>query len=834
MRRRNWLVPLIVTSTAAALASAADPAAPSHAWRRPAGVPPERVPVRRPQVAPALAATLPQLSASQLRFAALNMNFTSLASVAVPDPPDLADFVADRLKLLQLGKALFWEQQMGSDEQACASCHFHAGADSRSRNQINPGFRNTVPSGGDNTFGNSPLHPRSRPRFGPDVQLTRADFPLHRLADPADAHSALLSDTNDVISSQGAFSAAFIGIGIPFDAGTPSSVGSGLGAIFHLGGNLVRSVAPRNTPSVVNAVFNHRNFWDSRARAEFNGTDPIGALDPTSLVAEAVPADGSALLHAVRIGNASTASQADGPPLSDVEMSFSGRRFADLGRKMLGPQIQPLALQRVALDDSVLGSLSRQQIAPGAAGLLASYGDLVRAAFQQRWWDGGSWKVDLSSGAPVLVRSSTIGPDLFTFGEYNFPLFFGLAIREYESALVADGTPFDRFMEGDNAALGSDQLAGFQLFLGKARCAFCHGGPELTNAGITNVARRGLLEVLDGRPPVPDLLERMVMGDGTIAVYDTGHYNIGVRPTSEDLGLGATIGPLDLPLSNARRFEDCVKTAVAGGATVASANETCGVSRILARPFEAERLLQQASALLGNPSSVTSLFATADSLLGPNDPLIFSSPDLLAGSMPLRQIRDLLQAMPGAQRPAVQRLLRSATLLLPDPVDPGFDEENPFAPPLQPDERVAADGAFKVPGLRNVALTAPYFHNGGQLTLAQVVEFYDRGGDFRDRNAADLDPDIQPLHLTAAERAQLVAFLEALTDDRVRNERAPFDHPSLSVPEGGTPGVTTMTFFPGVSVLDDRFELPEVGATGTAIPLGTPATPFASFPDPPR
>ena len=48
------------------------------------------------------------------------------------------------------------------------------------------------------------------------------------------------------------------------------------------------------------------------------------------------------------------------------------------------------------------------------------------------------------------------------------------------------------------------------------------------------------------------------------------------------------------------------------------------------------------------------------------------------------------------------------------------------------------DGAFKVPGLRNVELTGPYFHNGGQATLGQVVEFYDRQADFADVNIADV------------------------------------------------------------------------------------------------
>ena len=44
--------------------------------------------------------------------------------------------------------------------------------------------------------------------------------------------------------------------------------------------------------------------------------------------------------------------------------------------------------------------------------------------------------------------------------------------------------------------------------------------------------------------------------------------------------------------------------------------------------------------------------------------------------------------------------------------------------------RVAVDGAFKTPSLRNVELTGPYFHNGGASTLMQVVEFYARGGNF--------------------------------------------------------------------------------------------------------
>ena len=94
------------------------------------------------------------------------------------------------------------------------------------------------------------------------------------------------------------------------------------------------------------------------------------------------------------------------------------------------------------------------------------------------------------------------------------------------------------------------------------------------------------------------------------------------------------------------------------------------------------------------------------------------------------------------------------------------------------------DGAFKTPGLRNIELTGPYMHNGGKSTLKQVVDFYDRGGDFAIANRDNLAPDIQPLGLSETQKDDLVAFLLSLTDDRVRNKKAPFDHPSICVPMG--------------------------------------------------
>jgi len=67
---------------------------------------------------------------------------------------------------------------------------------------------------------------------------------------------------------------------------------------------------------------------------------------------------------------------------------------------------------------------------------------------------------------------------------------------------------------------------------------------------------------------------------------------------------------------------------------------------------------------------------------------------------------------------------------------------------------------FKVPSLRNVAVTAPYMHDGSLATLEDVVAHYNRGG----RSHPNKSPLIRPLDLTAEEEAQLVAFLKALTD----------------------------------------------------------------------
>jgi len=557
-----------------------------------------------------------------------------LRGARVPEPPNLSEFIRDRKAAIVLGKALFWDMQLGSDGiQACASCHFNAGADSRSKNQVNPGTLHggiAFQTGG-----------------GANYQLQPEDYPFHRLAEPDDRSSPLLSDSNAVTASQGVFLLQFLDIvpGSSEDRGRlqPDSV-------FSVGGTNVRRVEPRNTPTVINAVFNFRNFWDGRAQNEFNGVNPFGPRDPNAKVLKEV-APGTLADVRVSLKNSSLASQAVGPPVSDFEMSYAGRSFPKLGKKMLS--LRPLAKQLVHPEDGVLGPFSRTP----QPGLRVSYAELVAAAFRPEWWDSTVIiRID-PDGKRTFSNSppSSQSTDAFTLAEYNFSLLFGLAIQMYESTLISDDTPVDRLLDGDLQALSEEQRRGLAVFVGKGKCLECHGGPELTNASVDNVERAFLI--------------RMRMGDARLAVYDSGFYNTGVRPTLEDVGLGGS-DPFGAPLSVAR-------------------------------------LVQQGHS---------------------------TDPNLL--------------------------------------------------PPLRANERVAVDGSFKTPGLRNVELTAPYFHNGGARTLVEVVEFYDRGGDFHEANIENLDPNIRTLRFTEGEDEALVALLKGFTDERVRLRKAPFDHPQLFVPNG--------------------------------------------------
>jgi cytochrome c peroxidase len=107
-----------------------------------------------------------------------------------------------------------------------------------------------------------------------------------------------------------------------------------------------------------------------------------------------------------------------------------------------------------------------------------------------------------------------------------------------------------------------------------------------------------------------------------------------------------------------------------------------------------------------------------------------------------------VEVAPGEVIPFSRELIRSISE--PRPPDLGR-----FEVTLNPEDK----WRFKTPGLRNVALTAPYMHDGSLRTLEEVVRFYVRGGVPHE----GLDPLLRPVDLTGEEIGALVAFLESLT-----------------------------------------------------------------------
>lgn len=614
-----------------------------------------------------------------------------------PPAPDLSAYVKDDNALLILGKALFWDQSVGSNDVACATCHFHAGADSRSKNQLNPGLL-----ANDSTFGK--LGGGAYPSGGtaaPNYQLKRSDFPLFRLADEANRDSAITFETNDVVSSQGAMFGEYIGqypqTRTPLDGCTTDAIDP----IYHADGKNVRRVEPRNTPTMINAVYFRRNFWDGRATNFFNGVTPFGERDAGAVVAKY---DGGWSTAKVAIPNLSLASQSVGPITSDLEMICRGRSLAEFGRKVL-PR-QPLARQKVHAGDALLGSMISKRTLN--MGLTGTYADLVRRAFKPEWWQGG-------------VQPEGMPAPGYTQAEGNFSLFWGVAVARYQASLISDQAKYDKVQNG-LANFSAQEKQGLDLFRSsRTGCIFCHGGPLFSTATFPSGPPGKFIDRVPGATGVPHLI-------------DDGFFNIGVRPTEEDPGVGG-LDPWGRPLSLSRQY-------------MAKHSTTAADDDQIAEP-------------------------------------------------------GLLDAIDGC------------TMLTKFNNTPG----NKCAPT---DAQIAAeeifvDGAFKTPSLRNVDLTGPYFHYGAYASLDEVLAFYRRGGDRRlisipgdvrtdttgkAPNHTNLSGAIVPLSITDDEAKAIVAFLKTLTDDRVRCEKGPFDHPSLRVPNGMTNGV------------EDYIEVPAVGATG--------------------
>jgi cytochrome c peroxidase len=936
----------------------------------------------------------PPPSAKELDLPAVIETISGLGVVDEVSGDGANGFIKDEAAAVALGKAFYWDMQVGSDGVACGTCHYHAGADARDTNQLAPGLKG----------GNATFDPTPSGGGGPNYTLKAADFPI---------------DTDDVVSSQGTFSATFNDVhpGAPGKDGradddctivSPDPFG------FHLNNINVRRVEPRNTPTVINAAFNHRNFWDGRANNIFNGVDPFGQRNTGARVLEKQGAN--VVPISVAFENSSLASQSVGPPSSAFEMScgedlmtLANRNLLKIGKKMVSAEA--LAGQRVHLGDSVLGPYSAHPKdgldGPGNSGI--PYSDLIEAAISDRFWDSNKLfdedKNEIGSGAPANT-------DEYTQMEANFSLIWGLAIQSYLRTLVSDDAPYDQWAEdpgneerstdegNGRGILTAQQMRGMDLFFTndlnldggpktglRANCSTCHQGPFFSTATfpftieeesgefpeqeqLVERMRRG-----DGVNVIEDLLRYFVSGQGQIGafnvsgtagsrelpniwratvggdiavngvpctvesflmnqdrtapfpedmippeppesrgespyadystkdavfrvtgcgapfagpagleitiidndvgpdtgtvrqvivppgyaffpsgypfrgvygatfannvpiggdfsieiptLYDTAFYNIGVRPTAEDPGVGAN-DPFGVPLSFTQQWIN--QLLGTPGADV-DGLKSLNFGRVT-EPFNwyGDSVWFPGGfagyAWMTHDYATNPLYPGAacfDGFGGP--PVLPPPPD---------------QATCEALDPNFRWIVQSQFTLVPQ-VGEYFlglnggrgDDAIPayFPPPAgQPPFGIpnvanaaaiasmptAINGAFKVPNLRNVTLTAPFFHNGGQLTLAQVVEFYNRGGDFAMQNLGDLAPNMHPLGLSQQQIDDVVAFLEALTDERVRCEQAPFDHPEIRIANGarGQGGsVTPDNKNPGQS--KDQLELIQaVGAGG--------------------
>lgn len=866
-----------------------------------------------------------------------------LSVVAIPRP-DLTGIVTpgSEGKLVALGKALFWDQQVGGDGiMSCASCHYHAGADHRQKNQVNAGANGVFET------------------VGKKGQLTTAKmFPF--------GWATNTPKKDDVIGSQGTQSGDFreINPNSPVDA-----------AVF---GKIIghRQVTGRNSPTNINAVFNFRNFWDGRAAESFNGVTPFGSMDQgAKLIIDSNGAvAGGFATEKINLPFSSLASQAVGPPNNDVEMSFKGRDWADLGFKMLTRK--PLGLQTVpagANGDSVLGSFANTVGNPPKGLTFANYELMMDGIFNPKYVTA-DFRVCFGTNGyqPKPVGNCPTGKlDGYTVAQANFSLFFGLAVQAYQQTLVSDKSKFDTWARtfldtgvlAPNNVLTAQEFNGLLTFYGpKAQCGVCHFGPEFTSASVSflNLLQAG--GAVDGGPfPVNKLnvgvfdanalrttpqlppadggtlvnnpacngigcvyaqlgsalgttyptqnpllgpdkrfigpYERMTMAyrkDSTgktmiinplnvfnlpdaqnplsvgnlpagvlpaggntapdpaftavgtapvnqrtqspFAIYDLGFYNIGPRPTAEDLAVGGVMPPnvqgtapfpgagatgtANVPLSMTRRMK--ANQASLSKFGWEDRDYWAQPSSFSAFPFNT-CVIQENQALIPGLAVVPGVtaFPGSPNLVDPQGCNFFGpvGPGLTAE---FQAVLDPLTLQPmlggrmlnGADYQQAEGNIAGTAIATPDTSCSGTTNYGPSGattgtPNQCPEERDAVDGAFKTPGLRNVEFTGPYFHNGSAKSLAEAVDFYATGGHHVNM---ELSPEILAIPanaLTATEKADLVAFLLTLSDDRVAYQKAPFDHPSLCLVESNA------------SAYDDYKLLPAVGAGGTTARLET-------------
>ena len=847
---------------------------------------------------------------------------------------DLAQFIADPEAARLLGKLFFWDMQVGSDFRriekhsdeaqvgrfigtACASCHYHFGADARdthvTRIPLAAWNRYYSPQPADGSRSEPP-----RPlEFGETVReydplksgvqkvpfaWLQAEAPFWTIVGSQGVEprkfAGLRCRTEGVIKWTEEFSEAF-----------SETVGACLTEhdMFMSGDRLVRQITSRNSPTVINSGFADRLFHDGRAESTFNGFSPFGDGDQREVIHRR-ELSGSERAVPVRIAipHAALASQAVGPVLSEVEMSWQGRTWADLAGKLL--DAHPLKFQDVAADDSVLGMWSSEWAGPQAT---KTYRDLIRRAFRPEWWADGKAGGSEKSDVPLLLTPVADGcpPVHGTLMQANFSLYWGLSLLVYQSTLVSGQAPFDSMMRGDSqpvndrfsaenakgAFLGVqlDQRLvgigpvaapqvhttgaslfqhGFRAFL-RNGCVECHSGPLFSEAysripgqeapaderqfGIQYLVERALLPISRSDAVAVKRLEYRREIDGQVEQrlwqWDSGLKRSAARLVVEfDRLREEAAGDTDvLQQSVLKVLQGSSRQAGAAAVATEVAKMLMSFERDAVRTygerwfFTEDERIRLAQVIVSKLGVEQVRLTPEQARVRPPMPIhgaLAARPyqfyDLgfyaLGVSLPrydrgigghFRMHGDLQQGNGPAGAPYNQMIVRSmrnsssvTDVMLAGQPDDSWSrsgipdderradhwfysrtrrlvmDESPagFRKPLLHENETAFWGAFKTPTLRNVELTAPYMHNGRFMTLSGVIEFYDRHGEDeeglnvpRDRDGnPDMHPKIDSVELTESDKLALHFFLLCLTDERVRTESGPFDHPSILLVNG--------------------------------------------------
>ncbi|MDY7575772.1 cytochrome c peroxidase [Actimicrobium sp. CCI2.3] len=275
-------------------------------------------------------------------------------------------------------------------------------------------------------------------------------------------------------------------------------------------------------------------------------------------------------------------------------------------------------------------------------------------------------------------------------------------IASFERTVISSNSAFDLWLRGDELAMTRQQIIGFRLFsdAGKGNCIACHQAPNFTDGGFHNIG----LASNDRVNP------------------DVGRYAI--KPVAALKGAFKTPTLRDISLTAPYFHDGSARTLV----DVVTHYNLGGVSKTNLSP--------NMKPLALSPEEVSAIVAFMQALTTPVQP--FTLPILPSGDAGKGNCIACHQA--------------------PNVTDGGFHHIG-LASNVRVNPDVGRYALKPLATLRDISLTAPYFHDGSARTLVDVVTHYNLGG----VSKSSLSPNMKPLASSPEEASAIVAFIQKLT-----------------------------------------------------------------------